>query len=199
MRRQHLSVSLSPGPTRINIRRRLWTASERGQNLPSTSNWNVPTEILSGYQPRVYVPSLAYRSDVASEGNTVALSICPRAGEAVKNLETQWYRCVSRWPDAPSSAISVHSALIMVNYVSVHPNVGLDSTFKLKSLMNGQFIDLLKSRIFPFFHCYRNSVIYQWALVVDAFTCPCFLKLLLLHVYVNKYEPLWMKATAKLT
>lgn len=28
----------------------LWTVSEKGQNLPSTSNWNVPTEILSGYQ-----------------------------------------------------------------------------------------------------------------------------------------------------
>lgn len=27
-----------------------WTVSEKGQNLPSASNWNVPTEILLGYQ-----------------------------------------------------------------------------------------------------------------------------------------------------
>lgn len=41
----HLSVSLSPALMHINSQQ-CFKVTEKGQNLPSTSNWNVPTEIL---------------------------------------------------------------------------------------------------------------------------------------------------------
>lgn len=41
---------LSQLSAHINTSTALRTASEEGQDLPATSNWNVPSEILSGYQ-----------------------------------------------------------------------------------------------------------------------------------------------------
>ena len=79
----------------------LWTVCEKGQNLPSTSNWNVLTEILSGYQ-------LGYMCQVWHTDQTLhqreIQRFNPPAGEAVKNLEMRRYRFVPHRP-APSSSI----------------------------------------------------------------------------------------------
>lgn len=65
----------------------LWTASEKGQNLASTSNWNVPTEILSGYQ--LGYMCQAWHTDQMLHQKKIQSSR-PRMGEAVKNLEVLW-------------------------------------------------------------------------------------------------------------
>lgn len=62
----------------------LQTVSEKGQNLTSTSNWNVPTEILSGYQLRCMCQ--AWHTDQMLHQRNIQW-LYPRAGEAVKNLE----------------------------------------------------------------------------------------------------------------
>lgn len=64
----------------------LWTVSEKGQNLPSTSNWNVPTEILSGYQ--LGYMCQAWHTDQMLHQREIQW-LYPRAGEAVKNPEMQ--------------------------------------------------------------------------------------------------------------
>lgn len=91
----------------------LRTVSEKGQNLPSTSNWNVPTEILSGYQ--LGYMCQAWHTDQMLHQREIQW-FYPWAGEAVKNLEMQWYRSVPHWPTAPSSSITVHLAQITVMY-----------------------------------------------------------------------------------
>lgn len=45
-------ISLCPYHRQHEHSMMLQTVSLKGQNLPSTSNWNVPTEILSGYLRR---------------------------------------------------------------------------------------------------------------------------------------------------
>lgn len=87
----------------------LWTVSEKGQNLPSTSNWNVPTEILSGYQHGYMCQ--AWHTDQMLHQREIQW-FYPRAGEAVKNLEMRWYRSLPHWPTDPSSLINVGLALI---------------------------------------------------------------------------------------
>lgn len=64
----------------------LWTVSEKGQNLPSTSNWNVPTEILSGYQ--LGYMCQAWHTDQMLHQREIQW-LYPRVGEAVKNPEMQ--------------------------------------------------------------------------------------------------------------
>lgn len=64
----------------------LWTVSEKGQNLPSTSNWNVPTEILSGYQ--LGYMCQAWHTDQMLHQREIQW-LYPWAGKAVKNPEMQ--------------------------------------------------------------------------------------------------------------
>ena len=90
MRRQHLSVSLSPVPARINIQWCSEQSLKRDRIYPvhqiEMFQLKYCWDINSGIQ---YVPSLAYRSDVASEGNTVVLSLsgwgCKESWNAVIN------------------------------------------------------------------------------------------------------------------
>lgn len=67
-RRRHLSVALSPPPACVNIRRRPGRPSEEDRICLLHQ-----IETVSGYQPRVCVPTLAYRSDAAPQRNAGVL------------------------------------------------------------------------------------------------------------------------------
>lgn len=135
MRGQHLSVSLSPVPTRINIQWRSKQSLKKGTESTlyiklKCSNWNIV-----GISTRVYVPSLAYRSDVVSEGNTVVSSLSGRG------CKESWNAVISLI--CLTGLLCLHLAVITWSHVLACPDSILHTNSNACESFLFCFLDLL--------------------------------------------------------
>lgn len=119
MGRQHLSVSLSPIPARINIQRRSEQPLKRDRIYPlyqiETFRLKYCQDINFGMCAK---PGIQIRCCIRGKYS----GSIPRECQAAKNLQMQWYCFVPRWPVTPSGSIIVCLALITESGISVCAN-----------------------------------------------------------------------------